>query len=565
MFKLIGFATPPSGYGFTGAAASVQVNDYLTGGAANLFLDDEVTTKTNPLVADGTGKYEACLPNGYYNLVVTYAGGLGTVTHTRVRCWDSDNKVERNQGAATVNKGAVVYTIAAGDFSQLPGATAVATNFRCMGIVLSAAIPVGSRGFVARMSGDLCPGVGSAWTPGAIVYVSNAGVLSQAVPAGLCAVAGYALNATDLVFDPQDPSSTLTNAVQNAEVNTLINGMFDIWQRTTAAIAGIADAQYHADRWRYHKTGAQVFTSSQLTDVPTQAQSGVKFPFSWSMAVTTINAAPAAGEYSTLEQRIEGLRWRQLEGQPIAISFWIKSFKTGTFTCWLQNAAQTASCTRSFVINASNTWEKKIVYMPANAGTTFTFTNAHAATFGITIAAGSTFTQATGNDGVWVAANMYAETGQANGLDSISNVMLLTGVQVEAATAATAFESRPFPEELRRCQRYHWKTFPYATAEGTNSGVVNGAITYLTSTGGVTFRAGGNTKHPTSMRVAPTVTLYNPSAANFLWRNQGLVADSGAGTAFNISEDQTLVYNAQAAGDLAGNIFAIHATFDSEL
>lgn len=87
MYKLIGYAVPPSGYGFTGAGASVQINNFNTGAPATLYQDNEVTTKTNPLTADSTGKYEACVPSGYYNVIITYASGQ-VVTHTKVVMMD---------------------------------------------------------------------------------------------------------------------------------------------------------------------------------------------------------------------------------------------------------------------------------------------------------------------------------------------------------------------------------------------------------------------------------------------------------------------------------------------
>jgi hypothetical protein len=349
------------------------------------------------------------------------------------------------------------------------------------------------------------------------------------------------------------------------ERNVLINGAFDRWQRGTSFAAAVSGA-YGADRWYSQNTSAAVFTVSRSTDVPTVAQSGVKFQASYSLAVTTADAAVGAGDFVLVAQPIEGFRWRQCEGQPVAIQFWVKFFKTGTYATVLRNNAGTYTCTRTFVVNSSNTWEKKTVYMPANTGTSgFTFDNTDGCRFYITLMAGSTYQTATGNDGVWVnSGSVFAETTQVNGMDSTSNTFLITGVQVEAASVATPFERRTDAYEEMLCKRYYRKTFPYATAPATNTGVTEGAIGYYATTAGVSDYA-VPVAFDVPMRVVPTVTSYNPSAANAKYRNNSLGADSGTPSFAFTGVNGTICKNPQAAGDLLSNQMAVHATFDSEL
>jgi hypothetical protein len=70
---------------------------------------------------------------------------------------------------------------------------------------------------------------------------------------------------------------------------------------------------------------------------------------------------------------------------------------------------------------------------------------------------------------------------------------------------------------------------------------------------------------PADMRATPgTITYYNPSAANALWRNITDGADGGVASSEASGHRGLLVKNAKAAGDGVGDITAVHATADAE-
>jgi hypothetical protein len=69
----------------------------------------------------------------------------------------------------------------------------------------------------------------------------------------------------------------------------------------------------------------------------------------------------------------------------------------------------------------------------------------------------------------------------------------------------------------------------------------------------------------TSMRAVPTVTYFNPSAANGNWRNVTKAADSGPPTAVTVGSNSIAIANQQIANDALTNTMAIHATFDATL
>ena len=79
------------------------------------------------------------------------------------------------------------------------------------------------------------------------------------------------------------------------------------------------------------------------------------------------------------------------------------------------------------------------------------------------------------------------------------------------------FERRPFFDELRACKVHFQKSFAYGTAPAQNAGFVGSVSWKTTATGavGTLWRV----PFETQMRADPTVTLYNPAAANAQVRN----------------------------------------------
>lgn len=140
-------------------------------------------------------------------------------------------------------------------------------------------------------------------------------------------------------------------------------------------------------------------------------------------------------------------------------------------------------------------------------------------------------------------------------------------VQLEVGTAdPTDFEKRTFQQELALCQRYYWKSFPYATAPAQATGGQVGAIGYLVRLAGINYDSAG-VIFPVVMRATPTVTFYNPSAANAKWRNFNVPADSSTSAAatFYASDRGFMAQNQQVAGDALSHSIGIHATAEIEL
>jgi len=337
--------------------------------------------------------------------------------------------------------------------------------------------------------------------------------------------------------------------------NKIINGKMEIAQRGTSFAAVVA-GQYTLDRWRFSSnTTSAVITVSQQSDVP----SSNEFQNSLRLAVTTADTTIASTDQVNIQQRIEGYNVRDLIGKTFALSFWVRSTKTGTHCAYFQNSAQDRTFVVEYTVSASNTWESKTVTVSGGLITagTWDWTTGTGLLVGWTLAAGST---AQTTAGAWQTGTFFATSAQVNCLDSTSNIFAITGVQLEVGSVATPFEHRPYGAELALCQRYFCKTYSLGDAPGTAT--TTGSI-YSISVGTAAGTTPGGWEFPVEMRAAPTVTFYNPSSgATGTWRT-GTPSDVAVNAPMAASTRRVSASNTAAV--TAGSAFFGHAVASSEL
>ncbi len=168
--------------------------------------------------------------------------------------------------------------------------------------------------------------------------------------------------------------------------NKLINGSLDYWQRNTS-FAAVANSTYTADRWTYLKSGTMVHTVSRSSDVPSSAFG----QYSLLADCTTAQASIGAGNYVTIEQRIEGNVLRSFKGKKLVLVFWVKSTKTGIFCMSFRNSATNRSLIKEYTVSASNTWEKKTIRFEHDPTGAWLYDTGVGMRVDFVIAAGSTF------------------------------------------------------------------------------------------------------------------------------------------------------------------------------
>jgi hypothetical protein len=309
--------------------------------------------------------------------------------------------------------------------------------------------------------------------------------------------------------------------------NLIVGGDFTTnpWQRGTSFVSA-PNGQFTADRWRWTQTGSGVVDVTKAADAPTITQAGVFTQHCLDIAVTTADASIAATDQYFIRQILEGLStsflgFGQSNARPITVSFWVKSTKTGTFWLSLRPASGTRSYVASYAINANNIWEYKRVTIAGDVTGTWLYDTGHGISVTWLLAAGSNFVS-TAN--AWSAGNFLAGADpNANAMDTVDNHFKLALVQVEEGVGASPFEVLPQDVVLDRCRRHYRKSFPQATAPAQNVGSTVGATFVVSDVASAVF--GTRVEFDTSMRAAPTITTYNPSAANANWRDTTNSAD----------------------------------------
>jgi hypothetical protein len=253
--------------------------------------------------------------------------------------------------------------------------------------------------------------------------------------------------AADAVTTPK-----IADSVNLGRRNLVINGDMTIAQRGTSFTS--ATTAYHVDRF-LDVMNLGAWTVSQSTDSPDG------FSNSWKWDCTTANGTLASSSELIFVTRLEGqdlqhLKYGTSAAESLTLSFWVKSSKTGTYTCEFDQYGD-RQISRTYTINSANTWEKKTLTVPGDVGGSID--NDNSAEFQLLwwLGAGSNLTSGTLNTSAWAGvtnANRVSSS-QVNLADNTANDWYITGVQLELGDTATPFEHRSFGEELRLCSRYY--------------------------------------------------------------------------------------------------------------
>ena len=342
------------------------------------------------------------------------------------------------------------------------------------------------------------------------------------------------------------------NVNQYGNRNLIINGAMQVDQRGSYTITTTGSPEYGGpDRfhmWSYTSLEQVVGDVSQSTDVP----SGNGFGYSRKFDVTTAESAVAADEALIMAQLIEAQNLQHLEygtssAKDVTMSFWIKSTKTGTYCFFINQEDGTRIYVKEYTVDASDTWEKKIITIPGDASGTINNDNGRGFWVGWVLMAG---TNRHGTANEWRATSTdYATSNQVNAVDSASNNIYLTGVQLEVGDTATDFEHRSVGDELARCQRYFNDMVKSAGSEYIWLFPLAGASLPYRRT---------NLIFPVEMRAAPS--LVNGAATV-----GGGGSLSGSVTISNASESTGIINGDIASGDDVSYTYLTRGQLDAEL
>lgn len=234
--------------------------------------------------------------------------------------------------------------------------------------------------------------------------------------------------------------------------NLLINGGFDVWQAGaggSASIAGTASRVRTADCWwAVRAASATGYTVSQQTGTVN------RYALKWQR-----DNANASTAIMYLAQSLEtaNVEWMKRGTPPTCyLSFYAKSganYSGGNLTVDVVRGTGSDQ-------NVLDTYTGATTLATLSQAITSTLTRYSVAV---------PIDTSTNELGVRFS---WTPSGVAGADDSVT----LENVQLEVASAATAFEYLPFADTLARCQRYYFKTFPYDIAPAQNTGSTLGAL-----------------------------------------------------------------------------------------
>ena len=280
--------------------------------------------------------------------------------------------------------------------------------------------------------------------------------------------------------------------------NKLYNGSMMIAQRSTSAVTisdGSNEGYQTVDRWHHLLAGSigGSITSQQVTDAPEGFKNSLKLKCA--STTTTLDGT----QELAIRQKLEGLdiidfAYGDASAKTTTVSWYMKAVNPKVMSV---NLMTTLSAGRYFSKNFTPTtsWARYSMEVPGDTSNGIDETNGDAYRIQFVLALGSSKIQASDST-AWSSTADFGASGMGNFLDSTSNELYITGVQVEVGNL-TPYEHRSYGDELSRCQRYLYRIeggtydrWGYAFADATNRAR---AMMFL----------------PTPLRASPTITTNN--------------------------------------------------------
>jgi hypothetical protein len=378
-------------------------------------------------------------------------------------------------------------------------------------------------------------------------------------------------NTTDFV-DGTNACQNLANAitptitsVRLRSFNALAwgNCSFEVDQRNCGTSSPFT-AAWVCDRWQLSKVGTMAGTVQQMSGGITIP--GTNFGITQNylrVTLTTQEASLAAGDYLVFRQVVEGPFLRELDFDVHSLSILVRSSVAGlSFGLCLRDNSK-VSLTKLATIPSANTWvllkfENLPIWSPS--GVFSLLPGNFGYELDVTLAAGTTYTNAANNTWQGPTVTAFGASGQSNFAASpVNSTFDIAFIQHEPGPVCSTLQDMDFVTNLDRCQRFFSKTYDYGAAIGsTTQAGTNGSFLCNGTTG-----AEGTGWFPRRMAKAPAVNIYHPSSGAI---NSVLDAWSGgtiAITGASLVGESGFGRIAAASGFTAGHNLRIQYTADT--
>lgn len=324
------------------------------------------------------------------------------------------------------------------------------------------------------------------------------------------------------------------------------NPFFQIDQRVNSGTS-VADDVYSLDRWINLNQSNPVTVTQQTAQEDGQ-------PFN--IRITQANASAQRFGLLTI---LEGKDAKILRGKQVTFRPRVRISNSQAVRVAILEWTGTEDSVTSDVVNdwTSGTYTGNNFFVAANytisaVGAKTPSANTWTDMDALTVTLGSTFNNLVLF--VWVE-----QTAAQNVTLDIGKVRFVEGSYAEEV------EYPQFSEELWRCQRYFEKSFLYSVAPAQNVGSESGAVTWQGFRAGTVLQYAGRHHFANHKRIVPTMTFYNPRAADSQVRNITQNQNTSATGSNAIGEENFEVFCTGSASSAIADIYAVHWTANAEL
>ena len=300
--------------------------------------------------------------------------------------------------------------------------------------------------------------------------------------------------------------------------NMVMNGAMQVAQRGTSSTS---NGYQTIDRWDCSASGMDqlAFTQKQSSDHPAGHY------YSFEVDITTAETAQAGDEYMRVQHIIEAqdlqhLAYGTSSAKTTTLSFWVEAKQTGTYAVNWYSSDGSRHISRTYTINAADTWEHKTLTIPGDTGGTINNDNGSGIHLAFILIADSGYVSA--NSTSW---GSYSDAGFAYGHNvnmgsSADNYWRITGVQWEVGAEGTSYEHRSYGDELSLCQRYFLdfvgptptSNLAYAVGTWYNSGYIFCPVRFPVAMRASPSLEGSNNTNDFYALIGSTVDYFNQNA-----------------------------------------------------
>ena len=380
--------------------------------------------------------------------------------------------------------------------------------------------------------------------------------------------------AQDLTVDNINTTS-INNGQTSGRKNLIINGAMNIAQRgtTTSQATGFLIDRFNVEN-------GQVDENSTVTQADvTSGTTPYTLGFRKALKITNGNQTGGAGasDYIQIMHRVEAQNmatsgWNYTSSSSfITLSFYVKSSVAQVFSGSLRSHDGTSYSYKFDTPSISaDTWTKVTKIIPGNSNLTFDNDNGAGLSIYLYPYIGTTYTTANSDTETWVTGTSgnYANNMTSTWYTTNDATFEVTGLQLEVGSVATDFEHLSYADELRRCQRYFYKTYIQGITPGTAS---QGAD--ITAKRNEDYNSGRtdhefNSYYSVPMRATPTLSFYSYAGTENKFTNanvdfSGATEGTIAGTVYHGRKKLSHISMADSVG--GGKFCFFHFTASAEL